>query len=476
MSGTERRPRRRTERGSLEGVTLAGRYHLVRKLGKGGMGKVYEAEDEQLERRVAVKVLADPDANQSTVKRMLREARAAARLKHTHVIQVWDLGKNPDDGMPYIVYELLEGEDLRTLLTRRPRLPVEEVLAIVVPVMAGLMAVHRAEIIHRDLKPENIFLAKTSDGTTVPTLIDFGIARLADTGPESKTSTNVVVGTPNYMAPEQFTDSSKVDHRADVWAMGVVIYEMLAGRVPFLASNYQELLYKIAHAAPTPLLEVAPKVAPALAVFVHEALEKEPSARFPTMQAFLEALLSCEGVADKPWCAELRVRYLSAASVAPPRRSSDERRGVPRGVAWGVLGATVLVAAVASVYVRVVLPASPVVDAGVAADTRALEVPSNGADVSRSRDIIRSTQQPTIDAGTSTAASVVEAPDGGTQRNAARGSRRDRPSGQTGSDRRSPPHTNPIRPEDGTTPPPAVTPPAPAPEELVPMDWPERDP
>lgn len=318
-------------------MTLAGRYRLERRLGKGGMGEIYEAQDTQLERRVAVKLLAEAGAEQDAVAEMLREARLAARLDHPHAVRVLDYGENPADGRPYIVQELLEGQDLRSLLKDRSKLSLRESFSILVPVMAALSAAHRKGIVHRDVKPENIFLAQSSNAELIPKLIDFGIARDAGLNP---TQRSVRLGTPRYMSPEQITGSA-IDARTDIWAMGVVLCETLSGQIPFPARNEHALMLKITSAEPPLLPSLPPGTPPTLGECILRSLAKRPDDRIQSMDEFLETLLSCNGVASEPWCVALGARHNVAPKVA--RVGSRPRQGGPfRRVAW--VGTVVIVA------------------------------------------------------------------------------------------------------------------------------------
>jgi serine/threonine protein kinase len=278
---------------------IGGKYRLVREIGDGAYGVVYEAENTWTGRRVAVKTLHPAHAaNDEVTRRFMREARAASRLSHPNVVDVLDLGEDPDTGELYLVQALLVGTDLKTTLERRGRMRPSEALDIVVPVMGALAAIHGCGIVHRDVKPANILLARDHAGRESPTLIDFGIAKFAELDAhDPRTASGILLGTPLYMAPEQACGVSDVDGRADVWAVGVILYELLTGENPFSAPNAVAVLKRVREHAPPRLDRVVP-VAASLASIVARALEHDRDRRFPSMQSMLEALLAC-GTLDK---------------------------------------------------------------------------------------------------------------------------------------------------------------------------------
>jgi len=281
------------------GDILGGKYQLLRLLGEGGVGQVFEAINLNTERRVAIKTLhpqwvSDP----SVVQRFLREARAATRISHPNVVDVLDLDVDQPTGAPYIVQEFLAGESLEAHLDARPgrRFPVDEALRILVPVMGALVAAHRLGIVHRDLKPANLLLTVDRAGAPTPKVIDFGIAKLMESQPDSlrQTATGTLVGTPSYMSPEQAAGMDDLDARTDVWSLGVVLYELLTGSLPYEAPNYNLLVAKIVYEEPTAILARDPSLPRDLAAVVTSALQKNRDARFPSMQALLDATVACD--------------------------------------------------------------------------------------------------------------------------------------------------------------------------------------
>jgi serine/threonine-protein kinase len=288
---------------------VAEKYHVVTLLGSGGMGAVYEALHAGTGRRVAVKLLKHEVATQgSSRERFVREARLAGSLVSPHIAAILDAGTDELSGLPYIVMELVEGPDLRTLLRRRGKLPVGLVLVIAAHVARGLAEAHRADLIHRDVKPANIMLARGRDGELVAKLVDFGIAKAADED-GSLTRTGDFIGSFPYMSPEQLNGRA-LEPTADLWSLGVVMYEALAGARPTgSAEAIGELVHRICQTDVARLEKVAPWVPPHVAAIVHKALEREPSKRFASARAMEEEI-----VALLPYGATVRADALDDGS------------------------------------------------------------------------------------------------------------------------------------------------------------------
>ncbi len=277
------------------GTVLAGKYRVDRLLGEGGMGWVVVATHLQLEQRVALKFMrtshatASPDA----VARFLREARAAARIQSDYVARVSDVG-TLENGAPYLVMEYLEGRDLDSLLQSSGTLPVVEAIDYAMQACEGLGEVHSAGIVHRDLKPANLFLARRSDGSVRVKLLDFGISKVSalpgGASDGGMTSTQALMGSPLYMAPEQMRSSKAVDGRADIWSLGVILYEMLGGRSPFNGDTLPMVCARIMAEAPDPLRELRREVPSGLEGVVMRCLEKEASRRYQDVAALAQAL------------------------------------------------------------------------------------------------------------------------------------------------------------------------------------------
>ena len=242
------------------------------------------------QRRVAIKLLLPRGSGEKeTVARFFREARAAASLRHPNVVEILDTGED-EDGEAYIVMEYLDGESLRERLRRDGPLGVAETLAILKPVMDGLALAHGRGIVHRDLKPDNIFLCVSSDGAIVPKLLDFGVAKLVEPTGTLATRTGSLLGTPDYMSPEQALGESGVGPAADIWALGVILFECLAGRRPFAASSVPALLLAITKDPAPALSDHVGTVDPAVERSVARALAKSPADRFASVEEFGDAL------------------------------------------------------------------------------------------------------------------------------------------------------------------------------------------
>ena len=278
---------------SLIGKRLAERYRVEKKIGHGGMGMVYRARHEALDKPVAIKVIrSDLAANELNVVRFEREAKAAASLDHEHVVDVIDYG-HTDDGKAYMVMELLEGSPLDVENRRRGPLPAGRSTAIAYQIAKGLKEAHQAGVIHRDLKSPNVFLIDR-DGRDLVKLLDFGISKISevDSTDVQLTSTGMVMGTPNYLSPEQAKGAKDLDHRVDIYALGVIFYEMLTGELPFAGANVLELAYKHISEKPVPPSRKRPDldIPRELDEIVLRCLAKNPDDRFQDAPAFIEAL------------------------------------------------------------------------------------------------------------------------------------------------------------------------------------------
>jgi hypothetical protein len=278
---------------SLIGETLGGKYRVLQQIGRGGMGVVYEAEHLGLGKRVAIKLMLEKyTGDTEAVARFHREAFAAGRIGNPHIIEIFDMGKAPD-GRSFVVMELLSGFPLAKVLEMSGALPPWRAVQIMRQVLRAVEAAHAKGIIHRDLKPDNIFLIRQGDDQDFVKLLDFGISKVLNVEEQvaitTLTTTGVVMGTPLYMAPEQAL-GNRVDRHADIYACGVILYEMLAGRPPFDGPTYAALVGKLLTAAPPPLGELRPGLPASLVRAVHRALEKEPGDRFDSAEQFAAAL------------------------------------------------------------------------------------------------------------------------------------------------------------------------------------------
>jgi serine/threonine-protein kinase len=322
------------------GETVAGKYQLAALLGKGGMGAVWRAHNMTLDVDVALKLIRRDDAENTEGPllgdRLLQEARAAARLGHPSIARVFDFGVS-ELGDAYIVMELLEGEDLAQALVRRGRLSTTKAVATLLPIAHALEAAHQKGIVHRDLKPENVFLARAEQGRVIPKLVDFGIAKIQRTKNKRLTQTGTMLGSPLYMSPEQ-ARGDDVDHLADVWALCVVLYELVCGRTPFEGKNYNALLYAIIADEPVPLPELGVGDE-ALWAILERGFQKDPTLRWQSMRELGSALARWSidhGQHEDITGASLNAQWLRApmpsgdmlASMVPPASEESESAGL----------------------------------------------------------------------------------------------------------------------------------------------------
>jgi serine/threonine-protein kinase len=268
------------------GDIIAGKYRLVRPIGLGAMGLVFEAMHLRMQQHVAIKFMQPKLVGQKdSVARFEREGRAASRLASPHATRIFDVDSTPD-GVPYIVSELLEGRDLRQELDERGKLPIAEAITYVIEACAVMAEAHSLGIVHRDLKPSNLFLAKTSVGRVVKVL-DFGISKMDEE--LELTSTGVMLGSPRYMSPEQ-VEGKRVDRRADIWALGVILYRAISGEYPFEGTTSISLALSILTQPPRDLVTLLPEAPPGLVAAIRTALTPDLAMRHPTARDFAESL------------------------------------------------------------------------------------------------------------------------------------------------------------------------------------------
>ena len=299
---------------ALVGTVLEGAYRITRLIGEGGMGAVYEAMQLRLNKRVAIKLMArDLAANREALARFHREAEITSHLGHPHLVTVFDFGQ-AESGEPYLVMEYLEGEDLDHRLRRVGRLAIETIVHVIRQVASALNAAHDQGVVHRDLKPGNVFLVQVPGEPDFVKVLDFGISKMKAARTQL-TSAAAVMGTPNYMSPEQATGMiDDIDHRADQWALACIAWEMLSGRCPFVADEPAALLYQIINLDPHPLAPRVPGLPPAVETALRRALRKKPAERFSSMREFAREL---EAAAfGRP--ADVTPAPVTVSSIAPP--------------------------------------------------------------------------------------------------------------------------------------------------------------
>jgi eukaryotic-like serine/threonine-protein kinase len=306
----------------LPGETLAGKYRVERVLGKGGMGIVVAARHLELDERVAIKFLLG-ERSEAGVDRFLREARAAAKVKGEHVCRVFDFGRL-ETGEPYIVMEHLEGTDLARKLARDGRQPVTSVVGWVIEACDALAEAHALGIVHRDLKPANIFLAERADGSSCAKVLDFGISKLSKA--ETMTRTATAMGSPLYMSPEQMESAKDVDPRSDIWSLGIMIYELVSGRPPFVGDSAVQLSVLVRERREEPLELASPDVPEGFARIITKCLAKKREDRYASVAELAAALAPYAPDDVKALVARLerrRTPTLPPVTDTPPETKKD---------------------------------------------------------------------------------------------------------------------------------------------------------
>lgn len=307
------------------GTLIDGKYRVEQVLGEGGVGVVVAALHVGLEQRVAVKLLRPHMAEGEAATRFLREARATVRLRGEHVARVTDVGTH--EGAPYMVMELLEGKDLSDLLEERGPLPEREAADLMLQAIEGIAEAHASGMIHRDIKPANLFVTRRPDGTALVKVLDFGITKVAGMEDGAQTSTQAVMGSPYYMAPEQMRATKDVDVRADVWSLGATIFQCVTGRLPFEDDNFARLTLMVHQTEAPRARSLMPSLSPAMDALIARCLAREPAERFPSVAALAEALAPLASAeAQRHGAAALRLSLhptgsasgAAGASASPP--------------------------------------------------------------------------------------------------------------------------------------------------------------
>src|SRR5215210_2418185 len=320
----------------MQGEVIAGRFEIVELIGKGGMSSVFKAHDRLLDRIVALKILHPHfTEDEEYVERFRREARSVAQLSHPNIVTVIDRGE--DEGRQYIVFGYVEGENLKQLLERTGPMPVRDALIMALQMARALSFAHGRGLIHRDVKPQNVLL--NADGQAKMT--DFGIARSLDV--QGVTITGTVLGTSEYIAPEQ-ARGNQVDAQTDVYSLGVVLYELLTGRVPYDGDNFVTVALRHVNEPVPSLLERRPDAPPRLALAVERAMAKSPDERYESMDHLVEELEACLDELD-PVSEEATM--IARRPVSGPQRSRPQRRRRRLGVLWPILAVLAVLAVAA---------------------------------------------------------------------------------------------------------------------------------
>lgn len=318
---------------------VAGRYRIERRLGEGGMGHVYLATHLAIEKPVALKVLKQEySAKEEIVSRFQREAISASRVKHPNVLEVFDFGKL-DNGCTFLAMEYLAGHDLADELNANGTVETSRALRIALQLARGLASAHKAGVVHRDMKPDNVFLARTDDGEEIVKIVDFGIAqlRLGDEAERNRpnrrrlTRTGMIFGTPEYMAPEQAAGKN-ADQRVDIYASGIILFEMLTGDIPFTGDSFMGVLNAHLHAPIPRVRDLRPdlQISAELEACILRCLDKEPAARFQTMTELAAALLQTPEAGALPSTPEaVSVATLQMLTALPEARNLGPSRTVP---------------------------------------------------------------------------------------------------------------------------------------------------
>src|SRR2546421_7876848 len=286
----------------LLGQTLAGKYRVEKLIKRGGMGAIYQGKHVLIDKTVAIKVLRPALAvDDDVVARFSREAKAASRISHPHAVSVTDFGES-ENGIVFLVMEYLEGRTLKEIIRSEGPMALDRVVEIVRQVAGALDAAHEQGVVHRDLKSDNIMLSQTN-GSDWAKVLDFGIAKIqqAEGGRDVDiTAANLVIGTPQYMSPEQCSQSGPIDARSDIYSLGIIIYEMLAGRVPFTGESPTMIMMKQVQDPPPSILEARPEVGTGVAQVIAKALAKQPADRFQTAGELSDALADATTAIESP--------------------------------------------------------------------------------------------------------------------------------------------------------------------------------
>ena len=338
----------------FSGRVLANRYKIIRRLGTGGFGAVFAAEDTKIRKQVAVKVLTrDLVTDSAILTRFRKEAEAASKVGHENIVDITDFDRTVD-GHYFMVMEYLDGVDLGSAIRSAEQISVSRVLGIMIQVCRALHATHSKGVVHRDLKPGNIFLIARGSRPDFVKLLDFGISKITEVDDESArlTRTGQIIGTPLYMAPEQACGEDNVDHRADVYSLGVIMYELITGKPPFTAVNYLGIIAQHASDPPVPPSKQRPdlEIPPLVETIILKAMAKRPADRFSTMAEMEGALIHALATVDPATAVTFSPDRTPASLLTPPTGLGMVQRSPRRKGLWALLGLAAVVGIGVAVY------------------------------------------------------------------------------------------------------------------------------
>ncbi len=354
VNSAAREPRQRI------GTVIADKYRIVRELGRGGMGAVYEAVHTSIGKHVALKFHeSEVECDAQTRARFLREAQTASLVESPHIVHIFDSGCTAD-GTPFLVLELLRGEDLRARLRREGRLSIEEAAAIIEQALRALVRTHAAGIVHRDLKPENVYLCEQDGPSILVKILDFGISKVtpAEATLDTLTHEGVVLGTAYYMSPEQARGDINLDGRSDLYGLGAIFYEMLTGRTPHVGNVYHAVLVDICTRDADDVRLLAPNVPEPIAKIIARALSRDRSERFANAQDFLDALAPYASTRLSPTSTlpdSTTTRVSQAAMVSSRSASNAGPSRTPRALGGKIVAGFLLLAIVGAAVLIVVV-------------------------------------------------------------------------------------------------------------------------
>jgi tRNA A-37 threonylcarbamoyl transferase component Bud32 len=369
-------------------TTIDGRYRVESPLGEGGMGVVYAGRHKVINKKVAIKVLrGEMSRDREMTERFLQEARAASSIGHPNIIDISDFGTLPD-GAAYFVMEFLEGRSLAGVLNETKPVPLKRLLHVARQTADGLHAAHGQQIVHRDLKPDNVYLIDRGNEKDFVKILDFGIAKVASSNTQKLTRAGTVFGTPHYMSPEQAA-GAPVDHRTDIYALGVIMYEMASGRVPFDADNYMGILTQHMYKAPVPIRVLVPPpnsdIPPGLEAIILKALSKKPEQRYQDMAELGEDLARVERGEMPLAVSEMMARsgafnvpadYFNQSAVSGMLSATPPEKRKRWGLIAGGVGVAVAVGLVAAILGRDTETAAQTTPPPVSATARPTETPA----------------------------------------------------------------------------------------------------